>query len=228
MPKALALLKAYEGVPYFNNARAGVRFGLRARAGKGTPEEIADEAQLAAFREHLDLAALSPEMRKKFLVEHKLGIDCSGFAYHILDAESQARGLGPLRKRLAFPYSNVLAHRLGRWLRRRYAENADVRTFAHPANSHQVPLSEIAPGDYFVRLKQGEGQRDHMILVTAVDSVTITLAQSVALPSDGRYKHGVRTETLPREALAKWGLPPLRPALKRGEVGQALHRLNWL
>src|SRR3989344_6381188 len=191
---ALDLLKAYEGTPYFNNSRERMRMGLRAQVGKGTPEEIAEEAQLAAFREHIDLAVLTPEMRKKFLVDHKFGIDCSGFAYHILDTESKARGLGPLHKHITFAYSNDFAHRLGRWLRRRYVENADVKTFAHTSNSHDVSLDELAPGDFFVRL---ESPPDHMILVTAVEGTEITLAQSEARPSEGRYGHGVRIETFP-------------------------------
>ncbi|HEY4482664.1 MAG TPA: hypothetical protein VI953_00635 [Candidatus Paceibacterota bacterium] len=218
---ALDLLKAYEGTPYFNNSRERMRMGLRAQVGKGTPEEIAEEAQLAAFREHVDLAVLTPEMHKKFLVDHKLGIDCSGFAYHILDTESRARGLGPLHKHLKFPYSASLLSSFGRSLRRRYVENTDAKTFAHIANSHEIPVAEIKPADFFVRLrnqKDPESERDHIFIVTTViqefgTPVTITVAQSRALPEEGRYNNGVCVENLPREALVKWGFP--------------LYRLNW-
>ena len=225
---AVDLIKASGGTPYFNNSRERMRMGLRAQVGKGTPEEISEEAQLAAFREHIDLAVLAPQMRKNFLVSHKFGVDCSGFAYHILDAEARARGLGPLYKHLNFPYSASLLSSFGRSLRRRYAENCDVRTFAHTSNSREIPLAEIAPGDFLIRLagvnqpsevltKEGPFvQRDHIIIVTAVDGPNITLAQSEARPEDGRYNHGVRVETLP--------LTPLPPAL----ATLPLHRLNWL
>lgn len=215
---ALDLLKAYEGTPYFNNSRERMRMGLRAQVGKGTPEEIAEEAQLAAFREHVDLAVLTPEMHKKFLVDHKLGIDCSGFAYHILDAESCARGFGPLHKRLKFPYSASLLSSFGRSLLRRYTENADAKTFAHPSNSHEIPLAEIKPGDFFVRLRNQhdpESERDHIFIVAGIEGDILTVAQSRARPEDGRYNHGVCAEN--------FNLTSLPPTL----ASLSLHRLNW-
>ncbi|HEY4493674.1 MAG TPA: hypothetical protein VJB98_03585 [Candidatus Paceibacterota bacterium] len=209
--EALEVIKGYEGVPYYNNARVAVR-GLRVMRGKGSPEEIKDEALIYALREKVDLRALRPEIYKKFLVNHNIGIDCSGLAYHILDTESRARGKGSLAQHLRFPFMNNVFQQLFRTLFRRFAENTDVRTFASPANSHAIDVSEAEPGDFFIRLGKAKGERDHMILISAVAPDMITLVQSVALPTDGRYGHGVRTEIIPRNAAPKF---PLR-------------RLNWL
>src|SRR3989344_7608981 len=104
--EALEVLKAYEGVPYYNNAHKKVRLGLRALIGKGTPEEVSDEALLYSLREKVDLKTLTPELRKKFLIEHNIGIDCSGLAYHVLDAENKARDKGSLAGHLHYPYAN--------------------------------------------------------------------------------------------------------------------------
>src|SRR3989344_7810930 len=140
--EALAVIKSYEGVPYYNNARVAVR-GLRVMRGKGSPEEIKDEALLYALREKVDLKMLTSETYKKFLVDHKLGIDCSGLAYHVLDAESRARGLGTLQHKLHFPFANILT-RINMFVFNKYVENAGVRTFASDSNSKEVALLDIA------------------------------------------------------------------------------------
>jgi len=205
--EAMDVIVAYQDVPYFNNARSSVRFGLRALVGKGSPQEIADEALLYSLREKVNLKNLSPEQKKKFLVDHNIGIDCSGFAYYVLDAESQARGLGTLFHNLSYPFANSLFSHLGRMLRRRYVESADVSTFAHPSNSHEVKPRDVLPGDFFVRINK---DRNHMMVVTEISGGQITIAHAEARPEDGRYGHGVRTETLLFSQLA---LP--------------IHRLNW-
>ena len=56
-----------------------------------------------AFKDKIDLGSLADENLRRFLVDHNLGVDCSALVYHILDAESKARGQGPLKKHLKFP-----------------------------------------------------------------------------------------------------------------------------
>jgi hypothetical protein len=201
--KARAVLEGYlrlplpgesSNCPYFNNDRLRLRMGLRAQIGKGSPQEIADEAILYSLREKVDLSRLRAEGLKRFLVDHNLGIDCSGFAYHVLCAESLARGEGSLSHYLNFPFANSPLTRLGRFLRQRYAENTDVKTFAHESNSGHITKEHVQAGDILTRTGGLGGLRDHIIVVTKVENVTIWIAQSEARPEDGRLGHGVREE----------------------------------
>src|SRR3989344_4173036 len=83
----LPFAKQHISCPYFNNKRSGIRGGLRALIGKGSPEEIAEEAKILAMKEHVLLNTLANDALKQFLVNHTIGIDCSGFVYHVLAAE---------------------------------------------------------------------------------------------------------------------------------------------
>jgi hypothetical protein len=57
--------------------------------GKSSPEVITQTAVKLADREQVDLTEISEEQIRKFLEDHKLGIDCSGFAYRMLDFASK-------------------------------------------------------------------------------------------------------------------------------------------
>lgn len=197
--EALSVIESYRDIPYFNNKRQNIRFGLRARVGKGTAEKILDEAEIFAMQEKVDWKSLYPDMRKKFLVDHKLGVDCSAFAYYVLDAESQARGLGSLSRHLSFPFADGILPRLGRILLGRYVENANVRTFAHPSNSHPIDINDIQPGDFLIRLSP---ERNHIMVVMVVEDKQITIVHSEARIEDSKYKHGIRTETIPLSSLS--------------------------
>ena len=184
--------------PYYNNKRLSVRNGLRVLIGKGSPGEIAEEVTLCALKEKVELAMLSMDTKSQFLIDHNIGIDCSGLVYHVLDAEAKARGKGSLGSFLKFPFSRGLLARMGRFLRRRYAENTDVKTFAHEDNSHPVKWSDIRAGDILIKTYTGggDGERNHILLVTKTDGNQVWVAQSVAKPKDGRLGHGVRDELL--------------------------------
>lgn len=181
-------------VPYYNNRRSGVRAGFRAAVGKGTPQEIAEEAEIMARREGVDLTKLDDIAITRFLVDHNLGIDCSGFVYHVLkplffrapEHTSFLKYKGsPLRKLIAFI---------------RPVENASVRVFADPKNSSIFSTAQVRVGDIIVRLSPKSDPKiiDHMMIVEAVERneaalpLTIFYIHSVAWQSDGMYKHGVR------------------------------------
>jgi hypothetical protein len=53
--------------------------------GKSSPEVIIETATSLANKEQVKLADLSIDEIRKFLEDHKLGIDCSGFVYRMLD-----------------------------------------------------------------------------------------------------------------------------------------------
>ncbi len=184
--------------PYYNNRRHKLAAGLRALAGKGLPEEILEEAELFSIREKVILASLAKMDKAKFLIDHHLGIDCSGFVYHVLDAEGRARGAGAMHSHISFRHRSFLRRLIARL---RPAQNAGAITFAQPTNSREIVLSEIQPGDFIVMTHTYEARSfDHIILITAVDKAsthtTLTYTHSVAWPSDGMYGHGVRTGSI--------------------------------
>ncbi len=195
---------AVASVPYFNNKTHGTRGALRALVGKGTPDEIRDETMAVALKMHIQKDSLADEALKKILVESNLGIECSGFAYHVLDAELKAR-LGNSRgisHSISFANCDGVLARIRCAMRP--AENCNVRTFANDVNSIPVSYSDVKPGDFITILATDDQNsslpqpdRDHILVVHAVDYIdgvpsTIHYSHSIAYPEDGLYGTGVR------------------------------------
>jgi hypothetical protein len=119
---------ATTNVPYYNNSRKAVRAGLRGALGKGSPRDIFDETDIAMAREKISKSGgnagmtpsrgaiqgviaggsfipdkLSDSALKHFLVDHTIGIDCSGFVYYVMNAEFSAQNKGSIDRHLTFP-----------------------------------------------------------------------------------------------------------------------------
>jgi hypothetical protein len=177
--------------PYFNNRRKGLRGSLRVLIGKGTPDDIVDEAKIISLKKRIDLEKLSSADLKKFLVDNNLGVDCSALVYHILDAEMKARGLKSINNYLKFSkIKNPLRNLLVRF---RPVESAGVKTFADPLNSTVVKLPNIQPGDFIVMLNTGVNHdRNHILLIFNIQYPIINYLHSLQWSTDGKYNHGVR------------------------------------
>lgn len=182
-------------VPYFNNKTMRTRVALAVKVGKGSPTEIASEIKDILFKKR-NPAELTSESLKTTLIENHLGIDCSGFLYHILDAESKAVGNGPLNKRLTLIRANNFIRKFIASLNP--VKNIDVATFASDKNSHTIALPDVLPGDIITMLgHSGENERDHALIIHQIDYTdsipkTIHYSHSVAYPEDGLYGTGVR------------------------------------
>ncbi len=191
--QALDMIQAYESLqfgdkqiitPYFNNKRQKVRGALRVLVGKGTPSDIVEEAELMARRTHVDLKKLSKEDITKFLVDHNLGVDCSGFVYHVLNAEK------PLKSRLKFPNTFLLRKLLTTL---RPVENTNVKVLAHEKNSTDVAISDIQPGDIITMIgSKRVGNPDHVLLVESTENNVITFVNATGLHCFGKYDHGIK------------------------------------
>lgn len=208
-PQALQIIQNYlilpfsgkqVSCPYFNNRRAKVRAGLRALIGKGSPEDIVEEATIFSLREKIDLNKLSDEELKKFLIDHNLGIDCSGLVYHILNAEMQAQKKGSLHKVLKRPwFKNPIRKTLVKF---RPIENTGVGTFDHNINSEEVNLKDMQAGDMIIMMSAGPKQDyNHILLVERVtrdgERVTrVDYIHSFQYSTDGQYNHGVKEESI--------------------------------
>lgn len=212
-PAALAVIDGYlhfsvggasTSVPYFNNKTVRARASLRARVGKGSADDIHGEIEDALVRQHIRRESLTSESLAKLLADDGLGIDCSAFAYYILDAESRSRGFGHINKRLAFTQSHGPLGKMICYLRP--VQNCGVKTLASDANSRIVPLSDAQPGDMITMLGNGEPaangankERDHILVVTAVARgngadapAHVSYAHAIAYPEDGLYHTGAK------------------------------------
>ncbi len=177
--------------PYFNNKKTNVRAALRVLVGKGSPHDIEQEALILSLREKVDIKKMKEEDIRKFLVDNNLGVDCSGFVYHVLDAELQATKKSSMKRTLKHPFAKSVVRKAISKLRS--AENTNVKTLAHEKNSVEVKLSEIQPGDMITMIGTGkENNLDHVLLVTEVNDNKILYAHSLNWKVDSKYDHGIR------------------------------------
>jgi hypothetical protein len=183
-------------VPYFNNKTVRARAAFRAQTGKGSPGDIFDEVQALTVKNHIAVTTLSDSALKMLLADNNIGIECSGFAYYILNSESRSRGLGTIDKHLTFINQSGILGKIRTALRP--AENCDVKTLANEKNSDAVSVANILPGDMITMQKTMESSpADHILIVEAVDyegglPTKIHYVHSVAYPEDGVYGTGVR------------------------------------
>lgn len=178
-----------------------MRASLRVLIGKGTPQEIQEEASLLALKEKQVLKQKTQEEVKQFLVEHGLGVDCSGFVFHVLAAELREVYHTSWRSILSFPYATSMIRKcIASW---RVVENTNVKTLAHDINSNEVALSDIRPGDLIIMLqaKTPMHHPDHIMLVESVTTQEgkqpcITYVHSFQWSQDGKYGHGIKRGTI--------------------------------
>lgn len=174
--------------PYFNNKRAGKRASLSVLTGKGRPQDIEEEAHILAQRERINLSIQNEEQVRAFLVDHELGIECSGFAYHVLAAEQKSKGKSI---RSIVPHSTGFIRKLiARW---RHLQNVNVKAFADEKNSSVISLSNVQAGDIITMLGTGDTHDlDHILIVSEVDEKTLHYIHALNWKSDGKYNHGIR------------------------------------
>jgi hypothetical protein len=193
--KNIKIENAVCSVPYFNNKRIGTRGGFRSEIGKGSPKDIHEEAINLLLKQKIDKKSLDNNSLKKFLVDNNIGIDCSGFAYYILNAESNSRGKGNIDRHLSFPFCKGIIKKMK--CKIRPVENTSVETLAHDSNSKIVFLKDIQIGDMITMTgDENNNERDHILVVSKIEyqnfiPMTIHYVHAVAWPTDGEYGHGI-------------------------------------
>ncbi len=185
---------ARPSTPYFNNRRQKNKSALRVLKGKGTPEEIIEEAEIISIIKHENIKNLPRDLFKQFLVENDLGIDCSGFAYHVLNTLSHEKTGKPLTHFIQSIRSGFKGKILARI---RKAENFGVSSFRADKNSYIIHAMDALPGDIITFIGTGKDKSyNHILVITGVEknpeNTKLHYAHSYAWPKDGLYNHGVR------------------------------------
>jgi hypothetical protein len=214
-PKAQKIMEQYFNLPfygfdnvrcpYFNNARAKQRAQLRVLIGKGAPEEIVEEAKIISMQYHCGLFDKSGncclhgekhenkacvEEIRKFLVNHNLGIECSGFVTQILRAHFKEKyNIDIVSKFYKVPISKFF-----RWIISflRPIENISVRTYANDKNTKRIKWQDMEAGDVLVVLGAGQQEKkNHILLIVEKADGVIKYAHARAWNKEGKYGHGV-------------------------------------
>lgn len=187
-------------VPYFNNRTTKLRGAIRVEIGKGSPKDIFDEVEQFCIKNKVEINSLTSESLKALLVDSNIGIDCSAFAYYVLNEESISQHKGAIDKHLSFPYSKGFINRIK--CKIRPIENTDVRTLAHNANSRIVSIKDIKNGDIITMLGGPDGDdRDHILVIDRIEyqnfiPATLHYVHSIKWPTDGVYNHGIHEGTI--------------------------------
>ena len=201
--------KAVCSIPYFNNRKIGAHIALRAYAGKGSPKDIREEVTVRLTKDHVSIDVLTGESLKKYLTDKKIGIDCSGLAYYILNAESEGQGKGSLGKHIHFTGAHGLFRKIRSTLRP--VENCNVATFADNKNSKVIAVKDVRPGDMITMISK-TNDRDHILVIHEVEygnsaptniPTKIIYTHTNAYPEDGVYGTGVRQGTIDISDLKK-------------------------
>ena len=218
-------------IPYFNNKTVRARAALRSLIGKGSPKEILEEVQGIMVKNHVEINTLTSESLKKILTDSDIGIDCSAFAYYILNSESLELKKQSLNKNLHFHNARGLFGKIKSILRP--IENCDVANFAHEKNSKIVTLKEVAAGDIITMLGGPDvADRNHVLIIDKVEENKISYVHSIAYPEDGVYGTGIKKGFIEITDLNKniteqvWSEKNLLERARKSET--ELRRLNFL
>lgn len=202
--------------PYFINSKplnADVdRFTTGPYKGKGTPAQLQGWVRrYAASHQRLN----SPEEWRQAMINHRVGIDCSGFAYHVLDSYLKESGKGRLSDHIYIPRRDLIGfydqgHRVNGVTRQHiesYPEhirlsdfcrdfsknprkNTNVARLVGEAVAVQVTSAgQLMPGDMaYVVGPAG----DHIMIVISIKDGVIRLADSLGLNRTGVSLYDVR------------------------------------
>jgi hypothetical protein len=171
-PTALEIIGEFEHLhlggkdvvcPYYMNI-IKERAGLRSLIGKGDPSEIEKEVMVWAKLKDFDLNKADASQIRKFMMNHHIGIDCSGFIVHVLNFWLQAEGKKSIEHYLKFKNNGFFA-RFKRLFRS--VENISANTLTNLDNTTKInDLNSVKPGD-LIRSKGKVKNSHHVMLVHA-------------------------------------------------------------
>lgn len=155
----------------------GKRWHFFDSCGKGTPEQIRAETVRAAKNKGVDLSSYKPSEIRKFMRQTGIGVECSGFVYHLLKEfvkEKKGKNLDWCLLRYKGFVGKV--ERILLSFKRVRRLNAEVLT--NSLNTVKVErVSQIKPGD-LLRLTPLNWPGKHVTIVVGVTPNKIIYAHS--------------------------------------------------
>ena len=150
--------------PYFINSD-DEKGGLRVLVGKGSPEEIEHEVKVWSQLKGFNLRKASIEEIREFMIQHKIGIDCSGYLVHVINRWMKQNMGKRLVEELKFKDNSPIT-----WVKRRLrsAENIGANTLTNEDNTTKIEINDVKPGD-LIRLKGLRKNAHHIAMVSEVD-----------------------------------------------------------
>jgi hypothetical protein len=151
--------------PYYINTKI-VKGELGVLAGKGLPKEIIHEVKVWAKVKGFDIEKASDVDIREFMIQQKIGIDCSGFVVNVLNDYLKQEYGKQLMNFLRFP-NNSFVDRLRRFLRP--IENIGANLLTSDINTHKIEnYNDVRPGD-LIRAKGTQANAHHVALITDVE-----------------------------------------------------------
>jgi len=177
-------------IPYWSNKLKDGKILIEgAFGGKGTPKQIQKATDRAAKKEKLDLKKLTKKEILYLMKRNKIGLDCSGLVYQLLDFISKKEKKTSLDQILVGFGGKKGIRRVG------------VRQLADPQNSIPVNLDQLKPGDFIIT-----DQEKHMLLILDIKDNKITYIHSSQKTKNNGVHLGTLTIINPNRGLAhqKW------------------------
>lgn len=145
--------------------------------GKGTPEQIRNIVIQTAEKDKFDLQKAKPEEIIDFMIEHGIGVDCSGFVYNVLNLYLKKtknksldtlilryKGIAGILERFLLQYNRV--------------RRSSAATLTNDLNTVKIEaIKDIRPGD-MIRLTHTDWKGKHIAIIVDVDDNNITYAMS--------------------------------------------------
>lgn len=149
--------------------------------GKGTPSQVTLATVNAAEKTKTDLRKLSSDEIRKFMEHHRIGVDCSGFVYHLADAfDKEKGGEGIVGK---------ITGVRGSWARR-----VNAYCLTNVKNSIQIEkVKDLQLGD-FIRFEGGK----HIAIILRIRR------NEKGIPQEVFYAHSARLSAVTGVHLARF------------------------
>jgi hypothetical protein len=192
------------------------KFQLAAGIGKNSADQIAAYAQHYLEQDFPDFTTLTPDGILGMLRRHTVGVDCSGFVFHVLAHVSETLQIPAILDDLGWTDSRHTVYQAG------------TSVFATSAHVVITEWQDVRPGDLAIQHSEHEGYH-HLGIIFEREGKLHLAQSSVTTPHDGVTSYPIqesaggpiRFDMIPHTIGLSW-----QDYVERGEV--AIIRLNAL